>query len=206
MQFVRPCAHVAGPGKDAAHAEDHVDIFLGSVRMDHDIALSKRLEIEPYTVSISDLVLSKLQIFRLTEKDVRDLVTLLGDHDVGDEDAPGVVNGRYIGELCAADWGLFYDVAGNLARVDGHAADYALSDEQWRACSAASRASSAPSTARPRAWAGGFALASARARPGTTRSKTRADAVRPAASGCRPARGAASGIRSDTLSLGTLGP
>ena len=130
MQFVRPCAHVTGPGKEAAHAEDHVDIFLGSVRMDHDIALSKRLEIEPYTVSISDLVLSKLQIFRLTEKDVRDLVTLLGDHDVGDEDAPGVVNGRYIGELCAGDWGLFYDVAGNLARVDEHAADYALSDEQ----------------------------------------------------------------------------
>ena len=130
MQFVRPCAHGAGPGMGVAHEEDHVDVFLGSVRMDHDIALSKRLEIEPYTVSISDLVLSKLQIFRLTEKDVRDLVTLLGDHDVGDEDAPGVVDGRYIGELCAGDWGLFYDVAGNLARVDEHATDYALSDEQ----------------------------------------------------------------------------
>jgi len=130
MRFVRPCAHGAGPGTDAAHAEDHVDIFLGSFRMDHDIALSGRLEIEPYTVSISDLVLSKLQIFRLTEKDVHDLVTLLGEHDVGDEDAPEVVNGRYIGELCSADWGLFYDVAGNLARVGEHAADYALSDEQ----------------------------------------------------------------------------
>ncbi len=131
MQFVRPCVHGAGPhGIGVTHEEDHVDIFLGSVRMDHDIALAKRLEIEPYTVSISDLVLSKLQIFRLTEKDVRDLVTLLGDHDVGDEDAPGVVNGRYIGELCAGDWGLFYDVAGNLARVGEHVSDYALSDEQ----------------------------------------------------------------------------
>jgi hypothetical protein len=130
MRFVRPCAHGAGLGMGAAHAEDHVDIFLGSVRMDHDIALATRLEIEPYTVSISDLVLSKLQIFRLNEKDMRDVVTLLGDREVVDEDGPGVVNGRYIGELCAGDWGLFYDVAGNLARVDEHLGEYALSDEQ----------------------------------------------------------------------------
>jgi hypothetical protein len=130
MQMVRPCIHGAGPGMGVAHEDDHVDVFLGSVRMDHDIALDKRLEIEPYTVSVSDLVLSKLQIFRLNEKDVRDLVTLLADRDVGEEDAAGVINGRYIGELCAGDWGLFYDVAGNLARLAEHATDYALSDEQ----------------------------------------------------------------------------
>jgi hypothetical protein len=130
MQFVRPCAHHVGAQAPPAHAEDHVDVFLDTVRMDHDIALARRLELEPYTVSLSDLVISKLQIFRLNEKDVRDVVTLLGDFEVGDQDAPGLINGRYIGELCADDWGLFYDVTSSLRRVDEGAAGYELSDEQ----------------------------------------------------------------------------
>ncbi len=130
LQFVRPCAHGDGPAGDSAHAEDHVDVFLDNVRMDHDIALARRLEIEPYTVPLTDLLLSKLQIFRLKEKDVRDVVTMLADHEVGDEDGPALINEVYIGELCGDDWGLFYDVAGSLARVDKHAAEYELDDAQ----------------------------------------------------------------------------
>jgi len=130
LQFVRPCQHRDGPEASPAHADDHVDVFLDTFRMDHAIALGRRLEIEPYTVSLSDLLLTKLQIFRLEEKDLRDVVTLLGDGEVGEEDAPGVINGSYIGELCADDWGLFYDVATNLARVDEGAATLALSDVQ----------------------------------------------------------------------------
>ena len=113
-----------------AHPDDHIDVYLDTFRMDHDIALARRLEIEPYTVSVSDLLLSKLQIFRLEEKDLRDIVTLLGDVEAGEEDEPGLINGRYIGELCADDWGLFYDVATNLARVDEGAGAFDLSDAQ----------------------------------------------------------------------------
>src|SRR5664280_1078778 len=134
LQFTRPCGHGVGEGSPPSHAEDHVDIFLDTFRMDHDIALARRLEIEPYTVSLSDLLLSKLQIFRLEEKDLRDVVTLLGDIDVdvdvGDEDAPGVINGGYIGRICAEDWGLFYDVTTNLARLDERAATFGLDDAQ----------------------------------------------------------------------------
>jgi hypothetical protein len=125
LQFVRPCAHSeARP----AHTDDHIDVFLDTFRMDHDIALARRLDIEPYTVSLSDLLLTKLQIFRLEEKDMRDIVTLLGDVAVGEADEPGVINGRYIGGLCADDWGLFYDVTTNLARIDEGAAMFALDD------------------------------------------------------------------------------
>jgi hypothetical protein len=88
-QFVRPCGHRDGPGAEPAHADDHIDVFLGAFRMDHDIALARRLEIEPYTVSLSDLLLTRLQMFRLEEKDLRDVVTLLSDAEVGVEDAPG---------------------------------------------------------------------------------------------------------------------
>jgi hypothetical protein len=130
LQFVRPCKHGGGPGTHPAHVDDHIDVFLDTFRMDHDIALARRLQIEPYTVSLSDLLLTKLQIFRLNEKDVRDIVTLLSDVEVGEEDAPGLINRQYIGKLCADDWGLFYDVALNLQRVDEGAATYDLSDAQ----------------------------------------------------------------------------
>ena len=130
MQFVRPCTHTAGPGAGRAHADDHVDVFLDTFRMDHKIGLAGRLDIETYTISLSDLLLTKLQIFRLEEKDLRDIVTLLGDADVGDEDAPGWINARYIGDLCAADWGLFYDVAMNLHRSGERAGTFGLNDAQ----------------------------------------------------------------------------
>jgi len=130
MQFVRPCEHGGEPAPGAAHADDHIDVFLDNFHMDHRIALARRLEIEPYTISLSDLLLTKLQIFKLNEKDLRDIVTLLGDVEVGDEDAPGLINGRYIGGLCAQDWGLFYDVTINLARVGERATSFHLSDSQ----------------------------------------------------------------------------
>ena len=55
---------------------------------------------------------------------------MLDDAEVGQEDAPGLINGSYIGELCADDWGLFYDVTTNLARVGEGAATFGLDDAQ----------------------------------------------------------------------------
>ena len=130
MQFVRPCEHGDGPGASLAHADDHIDVFLDTFRMDHEIVLAQRLELEPYTLSLSDLLLTKLQTFKLNDKDVRDMVSLLGDAEVGDEDAPGMINGRYIGKLCADDWGLFHDVAVNLQRVSERLAPFDLSSSQ----------------------------------------------------------------------------
>lgn len=116
LQFTRACIH-GGREQPPAHADDHVDIFLGTLRMDHDIALGERLSIETYTVSVSDLLLTKLQVFKLNEKDLRDIVSLLKDLGVANDDRQGVINVAYIAGLCADDWGLFYDVATNLQRA-----------------------------------------------------------------------------------------
>lgn len=128
LQFVRPCQH--GDKAEPAHADDHVDVFLGTFRMDHEIALEHRLELEPYTLSLSDLLLTKLQIFRLTEKDLRDIVTILADTEVGEQEVPGMIDAGYIGELCGEDWGLFYDVARSLQRINEGVASFGLSDAQ----------------------------------------------------------------------------
>jgi hypothetical protein len=130
LQFVRPCKHGGGLEGDRAHPDDHVDVFLGTFRMDHEISLERRLEIEPYTLSLADLLLTKLQIFRLNEKDLRDIVTILADTEVGEQDGPGMIDVGYIGKLCGEDWGLFYDVAMNLQHVDERAASFDLSEAQ----------------------------------------------------------------------------
>ncbi len=76
LRFVRPCRHGAAQ-RPAPHDDDHVDVFLDTFRMDHVLALGDRLHIDRYTLAPSDLLLTKLQIFRLTGKDARDVVTLL---------------------------------------------------------------------------------------------------------------------------------
>jgi len=127
LRFVRACRH-AGLDGTPAHGDDHVDVFLDTFRMDHDIALGDRLAREPYTVPVSDLLLTKLQIFKLNEKDIRDVVTLLDGVAVGDAETPGAIDAAYIAALCADDWGLYYDVGLTLQRVEEHVADYGLSD------------------------------------------------------------------------------
>ena len=128
---MRPCEHGGEPGPGSAHADDHIDVFLDTFRMDHDIALARRLEIEPYTLSLSDLLLTKLQIFRLNDKDLRDIVTLLGDAEVGEDGRAGADQRQlHRPDSAPTDWGLFYDVAINLARVNDRAGTFDLSGAQ----------------------------------------------------------------------------
>ncbi len=108
-------------------SSDHVDVFLDTFRMEHTIDLRARLTIETYTISISDLLLSKLQIFRLNEKDVRDILTIIKDVPVGTQDKPGVINVRYLATLCATDWGLYYDVTTNITKALHLMNNYTLS-------------------------------------------------------------------------------
>jgi len=67
------------------------------------------------TVPLAELMLTKLQIIEVNEKDIRDMVLLLYGHDVADHDDDSV-NGQRIAELCASDWGLWRTITGNLER------------------------------------------------------------------------------------------
>jgi len=125
-QFVRECAHESADGAYAVHAEDHVDVFLDVFRMDHRVDLRDRLAIESYTVPAGDLLLTKLQVFRAEERDLRDIVTLLKDDELAGADAPGTVNVAYLAALCARDWGLYYDVTRNLRRCTESLGVYGL--------------------------------------------------------------------------------
>jgi hypothetical protein len=110
------------------HDNEHgrqVDVFVGAFRMCHEIPFGNRLVPGERTVPLAELLLTKLQIVELNEKDVRDTVLLFYGHEVADHDEDAV-NGARIGELCANDWGLWRTITGNLARCRELLGNYSL--------------------------------------------------------------------------------
>jgi Uncharacterised nucleotidyltransferase len=98
-----------------AHNERRVDVFVGQFQMSHSWPLERRLTAREQTLPLGDLLLTKLQIFALNEKDQRDIVNLVYGHELT-EDESGI-NLAYVAELCAADWGLWRTATMNLERV-----------------------------------------------------------------------------------------
>jgi hypothetical protein len=112
---------------DDAHSRQ-VDVFVGSFRMCHEIPLEGRLNVDARTVPLAELLLTKLQIIELNEKDVRDAVVLLDEHDVTDDDSG--LNGARVAELCAVDWGLWRTITANLDAVGAHLERYDVDRER----------------------------------------------------------------------------
>jgi hypothetical protein len=118
-------APVAGPP-----VLDHVDVFLDWMKMDHEIDFRDRLDINTYAIDPADLLLSKLQIQKLNEKDAHDVITLCKDVYVDFEPHPGVLDLEHVADTCARDWGLYIDVMTNIDTVLEHLPDYDLSPRE----------------------------------------------------------------------------
>ena len=93
-----------------------IDIFIGDFTMCHTLPLADRLEIEPLTIPLAELFLSKAQIVELNRKDILDLLTLLLDHEAGPGDEE-TINTDYIAGLCAKDWGLYTTVSMSIQKL-----------------------------------------------------------------------------------------
>jgi hypothetical protein len=141
LQFRRPCRHGANWAQYQPHDEDHVDVFLDTFKMDHAIDLSERLHLDDYTISPTDVLLIKLQMARLEEKDERDAFTLLSDLELSevktesggaegggtaDQPGAGAVDVSYIARLCGENWGLYHDVVTNLANLQSRLGEYGV--------------------------------------------------------------------------------
>ncbi len=72
--------------------------------------------------------MTKLQVVELTDKDVRDIATLLNEHDIGSAD-DNTINGDFIASLTADDWGLWRTVKLNLERVHDQIEALSLDDD-----------------------------------------------------------------------------
>lgn len=95
----------------------HVDVFVGDFEMCHKIPMKSRLQFDPITVPLAELLLSKTQIVELNRKDALDIATLLLSNELGEDDNNNI-NLKQIAQLCGNDWGLYKTTSINLKRVE----------------------------------------------------------------------------------------
>jgi hypothetical protein len=94
-----------------------VDVIMNRLRMCHVLEFEKRISRMPYTLDVTDLLLSKLQVVEQNEKDVQDIVYLLAAHEVREGDAPGTIGLDRIAAFVGNDWCWWRTVTHNLDRV-----------------------------------------------------------------------------------------
>ncbi len=92
-----------------------VDVLVGTFQMCHRLELGHDLPEAGLTIHPADLLLTKLQIIEIEEKDLQDSAALLSDLAVSHQDL-GISPERFIRPL-ASDWGFFHTVERNLPRV-----------------------------------------------------------------------------------------
>ena len=115
---------------DRTSAGLHVDVFYDKLDFCHTIQWEGRLEIDRPSIPLSEMLLEKMQIVKINEKDVIDTIMLLLEHPLGDTDNE-VINLKRISMLCASDWGLWRTTSMNLDKVRQLAQGYdQLKDEQ----------------------------------------------------------------------------
>src|SRR6266545_6082794 len=98
-------------------AGHRIDILVGDFEMCHKLPMDDRLQIDPVTIPLAELFLSKAQIVELNRKDAFDLISLLLNNDLGSE-KNGKIDVERIAWLCANDWGLYKTTSINLKRVE----------------------------------------------------------------------------------------
>ena len=97
----------------------NVDVFLDKFSMDHTLDFRQRLRLDDLTIPVTDLLLTKPQMVKLARKDVKDIIAILEDHELGHKDDRETLNIDYMGELCASDWGLYKTITENLRKMNG---------------------------------------------------------------------------------------
>src|SRR5215472_12794870 len=98
-----------------------IDVMVDRLTMCHTLDFRPSFKKLPYTVDVVDLLLSKLQIVELNEKDARDIVQLLSCMPIsgsteGAADAPSIDSARF-GSVLGGDWGWWRTVTGNLDKL-----------------------------------------------------------------------------------------
>jgi hypothetical protein len=107
-----------------------IDVFFDKLDYNHPIDYRGRLEEHPHCVSLADLMLQKLQIVQINDKDLKDAMLLLLAAPLSDNDGNGI-NAKYIAKLFSEDWGFHHTGTTNLARIkEATQGVKALSEEQ----------------------------------------------------------------------------
>jgi hypothetical protein len=99
-----------------AERQRPVDVLIDKLEMCHTFVFADRLGVEPRTLPLAELLLSKLQVAKINRKDVLDIAALLSEHPIATVD-DGAINISRVTELTSNDWGWWRTVTLNLERT-----------------------------------------------------------------------------------------
>jgi hypothetical protein len=110
----------------------HLDVFLDKLEFCHTVRWNGRLEQEEDTIPLAEMLMQKMQIVQINEKDLIDTITLLLEFPLGDSDDDTINMDRVAG-ICAKDWGWWRTLTMNLGKVRQMAEHYEqLTDDETR--------------------------------------------------------------------------
>lgn len=110
-----------------------VEIFYDQLEMNHTIPYAGRLELDSPTTPLAELMLQKLQVVKINEKDLKDLIVLIRAHDVGTTDNQ-TINMKVFDQVgMFNDWGWCYTATMNLNKVKKFANEYPQLSQEDRA-------------------------------------------------------------------------
>lgn len=93
-----------------------IDVFLDELKMSHTIVFKDRLKLDSPTIPLIDLLLEKMQIVQINEKDIKDTIVLLREHAIGNGETE-TIDSEYLSKLLSNDWGFYHTVTTNLKKV-----------------------------------------------------------------------------------------
>lgn len=103
-----------------------VDVFRDDLSFSHVIHFKGRLELDDPTIPVEDLILEKLQIHYINEKDFKDVIIFLLEHEFGSSHNREEIDISYIARVLADDWGFYYDAVNNLNKIKEYAGGFGL--------------------------------------------------------------------------------
>jgi len=95
-----------------------IDVVIDELVMSHKLDLRGRLDGPSPTITLADLLLTKLQVWEINRKDLGDTLCLLTDHALVEDDADveGISLPR-VRSVLGKDWGFSHTVLRNTRKV-----------------------------------------------------------------------------------------
>ncbi|MFQ6014773.1 MAG: hypothetical protein ACE5NP_04960 [Anaerolineae bacterium] len=107
-----------------------VDVFLDVFEMCHALNFEGRLHLHDYSIPMAELLLSKLQVVQMNEKDLKDIYSILTDHELGPPGDQEVIDQKYIAKICGDDWGWYKTVTLTIEKCEEMADDYLQGEDK----------------------------------------------------------------------------
>jgi len=97
----------------------YIDVFFDKlVVANHPIDFKRRLKLDYPTITLTDMLLEKIQMWEaFSAKDLKDCLLLLKVHNVKDKDEKESIDASYIAKLLSQDWGFWHTATTNLQKL-----------------------------------------------------------------------------------------